>query len=123
MIKQETTPNFSKNALLLSYQDHKIENNAAVRRVLESGRYILGNEVNSFEEEFSRYIGVDYGIGVGNGTDAITLALKACGIGPGDEVITVSHTAVATVAAIELSRATPVLVDISPDTYTLDPDH
>jgi len=123
MIKQETTPNFSKNALLLSYQDHKMEIDAAIRRVLESGRYILGNEVNSFEEEFSRYIGVDYGIGVGNGTDAITLALKACGIGPGDEVITVSHTAVATVAAIELSRATPVLVDISPDTYTLDPDH
>lgn len=122
MTQQETPPNFNKNSLLLSYHDHKVEIDAAITRVLESGWYILGNEVNSFEKEFSRYIGVDYGIGVGSGTDAITLALKACGIGPGDEVITVSHTAVATVAAIELTRATPVLVDISPDTYTLDPD-
>ena len=113
---------FTGNPLLLSYQSHKEEIDAAIMRVLESGRYILGDEVRFFEEEFARYIGVNYGIGVGSGTDAITLALKACGIGPGDEVITVSHTAVATVAAIELSGATPVLVDISPDTYTLDPD-
>lgn len=123
MTEHETTPNFKKNALLLSYQTHKKEIDAAIMRVLESGRYILGEEVRSFEEEFARYIGVNYGIGVGSGTDAITLALKACGIGPGDEVITVSHTAVATVAAVELSGATPVLIDISPDTYTLDPDH
>ena len=123
MTEHETTPNFNKNALLLSYQHHKEEIDAAIMRVLESGRYILGEEVRSFEEEFARYIGVYYGIGVGSGTDAITIALKACGIGRGDEVITVSHTAVATIAAIELSGATPVLVDISPDTYTLDPDH
>lgn len=122
MTKHATTSIFNKNALLLSYQNHKEEIDAAIMRVLESGRYILGEDVRSFEEEFARYIGVNYGIGVGSGTDAITLALKACGIGPGDEVITVSHTAVATVAAIELSGATPVLVDISPDTYTLDPD-
>lgn len=114
---------FIGNPLLLSYQNHKKEIDTAIMRVLESGRYILGEEVRSFEEEFARYIGVNYGIGVGSGTDAITLALKACGIGPGDEVITVSHTAVATVAAIELCGATPVLVDICPDTYTLDPDH
>lgn len=113
---------FTGNPLLLSYQTHKEEIDAAITRVLDSGRYILGEEVRSFEEEFARYTGVKYGIGVGSGTDAITLALKACGIGPGDEVITVSHTAVATVAAIELSGATPVLVDISADTYTLDPD-
>jgi len=123
MIEHEATPNFNKNPLLLSYQEHKEEIDAAISRVLESGWYILGEEVRSFEKEFSKYIGVNHGIGVGNGTDAITLALKACGIGPGDEVITVSHTAVATVAAIELSGATPVLIDISPDTYTLDPDH
>ncbi len=113
---------FTGNPLLLSYQNHKAEIDAAIMRVLDSGGYILGEEVRSFEEEFARYIGVKYGCGVGSGTDAITLALKACGIGLGDEVITVSHTAVATVAAIELSGATPVLVDISPDTYTLDPD-
>jgi len=122
MTEHVITPSFKKNALLLSYQDHKEEIDAAIMRVLESGRYILGEEVRSFEEEFARYIGVNYGIGVGSGTDAINLALKACGIGPGDEVITVSLTAVATVAAIELSGATPVLVDITPDTYTLDPD-
>lgn len=122
MKDQATVLGFNKNALLLSYQDHKEEIDAAILRVLKSGRYILSEEVRSFEEEFARYIGTGYAIGVGNGTDAITLALKACGIGTGDEVITVSHTAVATVAAIELSGATPVLVDISPDTYTLDPD-
>ncbi len=118
----ETSTFTPKNALLLSYLEHKREIDAAIKRVLESGRYILGNEVRSFEEEFARYIGVGYGIGVGSGTDAITLALKACNIGPGDEVITTSHTAVATVAAIELSGATPILIDISPDTYTIDPD-
>ena len=117
----ETSAYIPKNTLLLSYLEHKNEIDAAIERVLESGRYILGNEVRSFEEEFARYIGVGYGIGVGNGTDAITLALKACGIGPGDEVITTSHTAVATVAAIELSGAIPILVDISPDSYTIDP--
>jgi dTDP-4-amino-4,6-dideoxygalactose transaminase len=122
MTKHENVPNFNKNSVLLSYQHHKDEINAAIMRVLESGRYILGEEVRSFEEEFARYIGINYGIGVGSGTDAITLALKACGIGSGDEVITVSHTAVATIAAIELCGATPVLVDICPDTYTLDPD-
>ena len=111
-----------KNPVLQSYQDQKKEIDSAINRVLESGRYVLGEEVKAFEQEFSGYIGVKYGIGVGSGTDAITVALKACGIGPGDEVITVSHTAVATIAAIELAGATPVLVDINTDTYTLDPD-
>jgi dTDP-4-amino-4,6-dideoxygalactose transaminase len=123
MTELATTPNFKKNPLLASYQNHKKEIDAAIMRVLESGRYILGEEVRSFEEEFARYIGVNHGIGVGSGTDAITLSLKACGIGPRDEVITVSHTAVATIAAIELSGANPILVDISADTYTLDSDH
>jgi dTDP-4-amino-4,6-dideoxygalactose transaminase len=118
----ETISNIRKNALLLSYLDHKGEIDLAIHRVLESGRYILGDEVRSFEEEFTRYIGVNYGIGVGSGTDAITLALKACGIGPGDEVITVSHTAVATVAAVEICGADPVLVDIDANSYTLDPE-
>ena len=89
--------------------------------MLERGRYILGPETGAFEQEFAAYIGAQSALGVGSGTEALHLALRACGIGPGDEVITVSHTAVATVAAIELCGALPVLVDIDPVTYTLDP--
>lgn len=103
------------------YLSYKSEIDAAILRVLERGQYILGEQVKAFEEEFARYIGVSYGIGVGSGTEAIHLALSACNIGPGDEVITVSHTAVATVAAIMLVGATPVLVDIEEDYFTLDP--
>lgn len=103
------------------YLSHKEEIRAAIDRVLEGNRYVLGEEVAAFEKEFARYIGVDHGIGVANGTDAIHLALKALGIGPGDEVITVSHTAVATVSAIRLTGATPVFADIERDFYTLDP--
>src|SRR3989344_7479520 len=84
----------------------------AIQRVLDSGWYILGNEVKSFEAEFAKYIGVKEAVGVGSGTEALHLALVACGIGKGDEVITVAHTAVATVAAIELTGATPVFVGI-----------
>lgn len=104
------------------YQAHKAEIDAAIQQVLEKGWYILGEESKAFEAEFAAYIGVAHGIGVGSGTEALHIALAACGIGPGDEVITVSHTAVATVAAIELAGATPVLVDIEPDYFTLDPD-
>src|SRR5439155_13372237 len=68
-------------------------------------------------------MGVTHAVGVGSGTEALHLALRACGIGAGDAVLTVSHTAVATVAAIELAGATPVLVDIDPRTFTLDPNH
>ena len=94
---------------------------AAIRRVLEGGYYILGPEVEAFEGEFAKYIGTKFAIGVANGTDALSLALRALSIGPGDEVITVSHTAVATVAAIEQSGAIPVLVDVEPGFLTLDP--
>jgi dTDP-4-amino-4,6-dideoxygalactose transaminase len=103
------------------YLAHKAEIDAAVLGVMEKGRFVLGEEVRGFEAELAAYIGVAYGVGVGSGTEALHLALAACGIGAGDEVITVAHTAVATVAAIELSGATPVLVDIDPDYYTLDP--
>lgn len=102
------------------YLAHKTEIDAAVKKVLQKGWYILGEEVKAFEKEFSSYIGVKYGIGVGSGTEALHIALFACGLGSGDEVITVSHTAVATIAAIELCRATPVLVDIEPFSYTID---
>jgi dTDP-4-amino-4,6-dideoxygalactose transaminase len=104
------------------YLSYKSEIDTAISRVLDSGWYILGKEVKAFEKEFTGYIGVAHGIGVGSGTEALHLALVACGIGRGDEVITVSHTAVATVAAIELAGATPVLVDIDPEFYTIDPD-
>ncbi|MGD8991065.1 MAG: DegT/DnrJ/EryC1/StrS family aminotransferase [Desulfobacterales bacterium] len=104
------------------YLAHKQEIDAAVKRVLESGRYILGDEVSAFEREFADYIGVSHAVGVGNGTESLHLALVACGIGYGDEVATVSHTAVATVAAIELAGAKPVFVDIDPATYNMDPE-
>ncbi|PJF26279.1 MAG: erythromycin biosynthesis sensory transduction protein eryC1, partial [Phototrophicales bacterium] len=94
---------------------------AAIRRVLDSGWYILGREVEAFEAEFAAYHGVKHAVGVGNGTDAIELALRAAGIGAGDEVITVAHTAVATVCAVERAGAKPVLVDIDLQTCTLDP--
>lgn len=103
------------------YRAHQAEIGAAVQKVLDSGWYILGQEVQSFEAEFAAYCGVRYAVGVGSGTEALHLALRACGIGTGDEVITVSHTAVATVAAIELAGARAVLVDIEPGRYTLDP--
>jgi dTDP-4-amino-4,6-dideoxygalactose transaminase len=103
------------------YMAHKAEIDAAVLAVMEKGWFVLGDEVLAFEKELASYIGVAFGVGVGSGTEALHLALAACGIGVGDEVITVAHTAVATVAAIELSGATPVLVDIEPDYYTLDP--
>ena len=103
------------------YQAHKEEIDAAISRVLAKGWYILGDEVKAFEKEFAEYIGVSCGIGVGSGTDAIHLALRAWGVGSGDEVVTVSHTAVATVAAIEMAGATPVVVDIEKDFYTLNP--
>ncbi len=104
------------------YQAHQNEIDEAIRRVLEQGRYILGEEVSSFEAEFASFVGVAHGVGVNSGTEALHVALAACEIGSGDEVITVAHTAVATVAAIELAGATPVLVDIEPDFYTLNPD-
>ena len=93
----------------------------ALRRVVERGWFILGPEVEAFETAFAAYHGVAHAVGVANGTDAIELALRAANVGTGDEVITVAHTAVATVCAVEQAGATPVLVDIDPKTYTMDP--
>lgn len=107
---------------LAQYQSHKEEILEAIKRVLEGGNYILGPEVEKFEKSFAAYCGADYAVGVGSGTDALILALRALDVGPGDEVITVSHTALATVAAIIASGATPVLVDIDPAYYTMDPE-
>ncbi len=94
---------------------------AAARRVLESGWFILGPEVEAFEAEFAAWIGARYAVGVGSGTDALALALRALGIGPGDEVITTAMSAAFTALAISLVGATPVFVDIDPETGNLDP--
>jgi len=103
------------------YQAQRAAIEAAITRVLEGGVYILGKEVEAFEAAFAAFVGVAHAVGVANGTDAIELALRTCGIGRGDLVFTVSHTAVATVAAIERSGAIPVLIDVEPGTYTIAP--
>ena len=105
------------------YLAHKHEIDAAIARALDSGRYILGAEVTAFEEEWAAYVGAAHAVGVGNGTDALELALRAFGIGSGDVVITTSNTAVATVAAIELTGASALLVDVDDATMTMSPQH
>jgi len=102
------------------FEAHRIEIESAIADTLNSGWYILGHQVEAFEHEFAGFIGARHGVGVANGTDAIELALRACDVGPGDVVLTVSHTAVATVAAIMRAGATPFLVDIDPARFTLD---
>jgi dTDP-4-amino-4,6-dideoxygalactose transaminase len=106
----------------LQYLSYQKEIDAAIKQVLQSGWFILGKQVKAFEEEFANYIGTKFAKGVASGTDAIMLALKALQIGAGDEVITVSQTAVATVAAIEMTGAKPVMVDIEEDFYTIAPE-
>ena len=107
---------------LAFYFAHKGEIDAAIAKVLNGGWYILGKEAEAFDQEFAQYLAVRHAVGVASGTDALHLALRASGIGQGDVVITVSHTAVATVAAIELAGAAPVLVDVDPVTFTMDPN-
>ena len=94
---------------------------AAAAAVMRGGSYILGEQVAAFEAEFAAWLGVADAAGVASGTDALLLALRACDIGPGDEVLLPSHTAVATAVAVALSGARPVFVDIDPATYTIDP--
>lgn len=102
-----------------SYLARKDAIDAAVRAALEGGWYVLGRGVAAFEAEFARFVDAGHGIGVANGTDAIALILRGLGIGRGDAVVTVSHTAVASVAAIEMAGAEPILVDVEPDTGTM----
>ena len=94
----------------------------AVRRLLASGHYVLGEEGRQLEQEVARVCGARFGVGVANGTDALHLALRALGVGPGDEVITSPLTFIATIEAILMVGARPVLADVDPMTYTLDPE-
>lgn len=103
------------------YLAQKEELDTAFRRVMESGWYILGKETASFEKEFAEWCGVPFCVAVASGTDAVELALRVVGVEAGDHVATVSHTAVATVAAIERIGAIPVLADVENDRYTMDP--
>ncbi len=104
-----------------TYLELKDELDAAYHRVMDSGWYLMGREVDAFEEEFAAYIGTKHCVAVGNGLDAIRLALVAYGIGPGDEVIVPAHTFIATWLAVSQTGATPIGVDVCLDTANLDP--
>lgn len=108
--------------LLPSYQELRGELDDAYRRVMDSGRYLLGHELTYFEEEYASYCGTKYCVGVGSGLDALHLALRGWEIGPGDEVIVPSHTFIATWLAVTFAGATPVPVEPDPRTFNLDPD-
>jgi len=101
---------------------HRLVLEHRIASVLDTGHFILGESGRILEEEFARYCGVSHGIGVANGTDALWLSMEAMGVAPGDEVITAGNTCPATVAAIVKAGATPVLVDVDPETYTLLPE-
>ncbi len=108
--------------LKAQYRSIQDEIDAAIRRVVESTAFILGPEVSAFEEAFASYCEANYAVGVDSGTAALFLALKACGIGPGDEVITTPFTFMATAESISQAGARPVFVDIDPATYNLNPE-
>ncbi|KAB0680363.1 DegT/DnrJ/EryC1/StrS family aminotransferase [Aureimonas leprariae] len=108
--------------LKAQYAGIKDELDAAVLAVLGSAQYVLGDEVARFEAEFADYCGTKHAVAVNTGTSALHLALLAAGVGPGDEVVTVPFTFVASVSAICYTGATPVLVDIEPTTFTMDPE-
>ena len=108
--------------LAAQYDSIQNEINAAIRRVLQNHHFILGPETSAFEREFAEYCRVPHCVACANGTDALALALRACGVGPGDEVITVSHTFAATAEAVCLAGALPVFVDVRDDTLLMDAD-
>ena len=117
------------NSLAVPFVDLKVQHEQlacelddAIHRVLKRSWFVLGEEVEAFEAEFAAYCGVTHCVGVASGTEALQLALLACGIGKGDEIITVAHTFIATALAIVAIGARPVFVDIDPWTYTLDPE-
>ncbi len=103
-------------------QSLKDEIDESIRVVLESGYFILGEKVERFEKAFAAYCGVPYAVAVASGTDALHLALRACDVGVGDEVITVANTCVPTITGITMAGAVPVFVDVDPDTFAMDVD-
>src|SRR6202140_2355192 len=105
--------------LKAQYLSIKPEIDAAVMKILESTQFVLGEEVAGFERDFAAYCGTRHAIAVNSGTSALHLALLAAGVGPGDEVITVPFTFVASVAAVTYAGARPVLVDIDPQSFTM----
>lgn len=107
--------------LKAQYNSIKDELDTAIHRVVQSGQFILGSEVKAFEDEMAAYCGTKYAVGVASGTDALQLALLACGIKAGDEVITTPFTFIATAESIAKCGATPIFVDIDPKTYNIDP--
>lgn len=107
--------------LRFQFQSIQAEIEAAALRVLRSGHYILGPELANFEMQFARYCNYPYAVGLSSGTDAIELALKSQGIGPGDDVLTVANVSAPTICAILATGARPVLIDIDPDSYNIDP--
>src|SRR5436190_7407649 len=107
--------------LKAQYATIAAEVDEAIHNVVANTDFILGKDVELLEQEFASFCEADYGVGVDSGTSALELVLRAYGIGDGDEVITVSHTFIATVAAISYTGARPVLIDIDPNTYNIDP--
>lgn len=107
--------------LVTQYQSIKPEIDAAIQDVLNSGKFILGPHEKAFEQEIADYLGVRHAVGLASGTDALIIALRAAGIGPGDEVIVPAYSFFATAGAVLHVGATPVFVDITPDTYLIDP--
>jgi dTDP-4-amino-4,6-dideoxygalactose transaminase len=108
------------DALGRQYEAVQYEVLGSVKEVLESGKYILGRNVHCFEQEFADFCNTRYAVGISSGTASLQLALLACEVGPGDEVITAAHTYIATTFAISYTGAKPVLVDVDPETYTID---
>jgi dTDP-4-amino-4,6-dideoxygalactose transaminase len=114
--------------MAIPFADLKLENdsireeiNTAMQRVLDSGWYVLGNEVSAFEKEFAEFVGIRYCAGVASGTEAIQLALMAAGIGPGDEVIVPANTCMPSIVGIRSAGAQPVLADVNPESFTVSP--
>ena len=93
---------------------------AAFARIVDSAQFVLGEQVRRVEEQLAEYCGTRFAIGCSSGSDALLLALKACGVGPGDQVLTVPFTFFATAGSITLAGATPVFVDVEPDTFNID---
>ena len=122
MILKEKTMQVPFIDLKPQYQALASEIDMAMANVIQNSAFVLGSEVSLFEQEFAEYCETEYAVGVDSGTSAIELALRAYGIGAGDEVITAANTFIATALAISYTGATPVLVDVDPQTYNIDPD-